>query len=567
MKSLHWLLYIAALLLFSACTGENRRMQALLEQAEEMNRTDQPFLSDSIGKALVRHYDHGWHSRNLRMRAYYMLGCAYRDMGEAPAALHYYNVAAEQADTSSADCDYSTLFRVYGQMAMIYELQNLPFNELEALESYSKYALLAKDTFNYIVGIERSVIPCQEIGDSIEVLQRTEKARRLYLKFGHREYSARVYPTAIYVSLLNGNYPRALHYMDIFEKESGLFDEEGNIVKGHEHYYNSKGLYYKGTGRLDSAEYYFRRLQSYNYQLESSEGLLSVYEETGNTDSIVKYSRLHEQALMQWRGTRQAEAIIQSSAMYRYERNQQIAEQKIRDTKISLYLLLFSLSTFAIIILLSYIKYYRIKTLAWRRQEEYRQLTEKYTSAIKEYQQKTKDYELLEKNYNLLRQTYNDKEYEIADETSNRLLQRYQEMENLKSRISDYEQKIATMAANGIADSIDKNRHVIKCREWFERENVPRPNENDLNKLQSAFKYHYPRVYDKMQEVRLSNQELLVCILLILGFDTYKVTTLLDKTPQSISNSKSKANKKLFGENGTENLEKSLQRLLRCNLM
>ena len=32
-------------------------MLALLEQAEEMNRTDQPFQSDSIGKALVSYYD------------------------------------------------------------------------------------------------------------------------------------------------------------------------------------------------------------------------------------------------------------------------------------------------------------------------------------------------------------------------------------------------------------------------------------------------------------------------------------------------------------------------------
>ena len=73
--------------MLSSCTGESDRMLALLEQAEEMNRTDQPFQSDSIGKALVSYYDHWWHSRNHRMRAYYMLGSAYRDMGSAPRTL------------------------------------------------------------------------------------------------------------------------------------------------------------------------------------------------------------------------------------------------------------------------------------------------------------------------------------------------------------------------------------------------------------------------------------------------------------------------------------------------
>ena len=63
-------------LLLASC-GRADRMRSLLEQAEWMNRHDSLFTSDSIGRALVSYYDHWWHPADLRLRAYYMLGCAY----------------------------------------------------------------------------------------------------------------------------------------------------------------------------------------------------------------------------------------------------------------------------------------------------------------------------------------------------------------------------------------------------------------------------------------------------------------------------------------------------------
>ena len=77
--------------LIAACSGIDYEQQ--LERFEEMNRTDVPMTPDSV-QPIVRHYDHWWHSRNHRMRAYYMLGCAYRDQGSAPRALENYQRAS-----------------------------------------------------------------------------------------------------------------------------------------------------------------------------------------------------------------------------------------------------------------------------------------------------------------------------------------------------------------------------------------------------------------------------------------------------------------------------------------
>ena len=132
--------------MLSSCTGKSDRMLALLEQAEEMNRTDQPFQSDSIGKALVSYYDHWWHSRNHRMRAYYMLGSAYRDMGSAPLALENYQRAVSIADTTDSRCDLNVLMRVHSQMSQIFLMQCLPEQEKRELLSARKLAEQIGDT-------------------------------------------------------------------------------------------------------------------------------------------------------------------------------------------------------------------------------------------------------------------------------------------------------------------------------------------------------------------------------------------------------------------------------------
>ena len=77
------------LLALVCCTTEaDREMDALLDRADSMNRAYIPMTDgmDSLLLEATRFYDrHG--DANQQMRAHYLLGCAYRDMGEAPAAL------------------------------------------------------------------------------------------------------------------------------------------------------------------------------------------------------------------------------------------------------------------------------------------------------------------------------------------------------------------------------------------------------------------------------------------------------------------------------------------------
>ena len=66
-----------------------------------------------------------------------------------------------------------------------------------------------------------------------------------------------IYPLLIDICNKQQQFGKAYHYMQIFERESGLFDKNGEIRRGREYYYNAKGQYFLGVNQLDSAKYYF----------------------------------------------------------------------------------------------------------------------------------------------------------------------------------------------------------------------------------------------------------------------------------------------------------------------
>ena len=548
MKTEHIFYCIFCVLMFASCSGGDHERQ--LERFEEMNRTDVPLCVDSV-QPLVRHYDHWWHSRNHRMRAYYMLGCAYRDQGEAPAAIHYYNIATEQADTTNKNCDYATLFRVYGQMAMIYGQQNMPQEELEAWKGYSHYSFLAGDTINGALGYVYIARAFYAMDDTLAVLHFTDKARRIYLEHGDKEGAARVYPTAIYISLLNGNYPRARKFMDIFEGESNLFDEEGNIAPGREQYYNSKGLYCIGTGKLDSAEYYFRKLMPYGYNLEVCEGLLSIYENRRNADSIIKYARLYQQAQVQWAGTRQSEAIILSSSLYDYTNNQYLAELKTKQAEIAWFLFLLTGTILIISLLILYIGYYSFKERELKKEETYNNLESEYENTVNKYKELTKEFSILAHLY---------EDSDVSLEIKTMLKEKQAQIEALEKELG-WQKDL-----NGALNILDREAHMKEedIARFFEHKTKPQkkweaPSESEWIKLMNLYKEYMPLSHACI--INLPRQEKYTCILTHMGYTTGSIALLLETSTQSITNAKRKANIKLAGEGSSRSLLQNLRKI------
>ena len=260
MKHILFFLLPLSLLLLASCAGRKEaQYREALSEARRQNLAYEPVTGDSLLRCAVDYFDrHG--SANDRLLSRYLLGCAYHDLHEAPLALITWEDAVACADTLSPDCDYATLFRVYGQMADVYGRQYMPQKGLEANLQFCKYALQSGDTLNYI----RGLLLCNNIydiqGDTSAISRNISLVRTLYLQLGRPDKAAQVYPSAIAIAIENGQYERAYSMMQIFENESGLFDRHGNIAKDYEKYYHSKGQYFMGINQLDSAEKQFRQL-------------------------------------------------------------------------------------------------------------------------------------------------------------------------------------------------------------------------------------------------------------------------------------------------------------------
>ena len=77
----HLMLLLLAVL--AACSGDGSQMRAQLEELERQNRADSVMTNDTLAERLVKYFDrHG--TPNERMRAHYILGRTYADMGRHP---------------------------------------------------------------------------------------------------------------------------------------------------------------------------------------------------------------------------------------------------------------------------------------------------------------------------------------------------------------------------------------------------------------------------------------------------------------------------------------------------
>ena len=533
--------------------ADRMRYEVLL--AEAMNKAYKDFTTDSVLKQVVRYYDRRG-SRNQQLKARYLLGCAYRDMGEAPAAINAWQEAVDCADTLSKDCDYRTLYRVYGQMAALFYRQYLPEEQLEANKNFAKYTLLSGDTLSYIRGLLLKNDALEALGDTDAVLQNVEYTRQLYLERGMRKEAAQVYPSAIHIALDRGEYEKVDSMMQIYEKESGLFDEQGTIAPTREIYYYYKGLYLLQTSRPDSAEFQFRRLLNYeNNLVDAYRGFVSLYLWKENEDSLRKYTILYEDAMTNYLEETQTQAIVQAERMYDYSRQQRIAAAQKR--KADILALTGTLFVLALITTIAFIVR-RFKSANEQERKKHLKVRAQYGEAIQKLAQVKREIGILQRNT-----SNNDHAMNLLKQEKNELAQQYEnEIEKLKTELASY--KETQDAVKGKADIISRFHTTAKPHLETDETGQSRrvgaraASEDEWNQLIEMVRLCYPRFYVHLMEHSLSDLRLHVCILTRLGFENKEIVTLAKSSVQSVSNARITL-AKIFGLTSTKSLDDYLR--------
>ena len=537
-------------------------MRQRMHLASARNKLYLQMPSDSAFREVVDYYDrHG--SANDCMKAHYLLGCIYRDRKEAPQAIRCYQDAIGCADTLSVDCDYATLLRVYSQMGDIFYYQYLPERALECYQQQSHYALKAKDTYNYIRGIELQIQPYYLLKDSTSMLAITDSAYHLYMSHNMPEHAARVFPCAIYIHLNRKEYAEARELMDQFELKSGLFDDEGNIVgRGYERYDYARGLYSLGQGKPDKAMEYFQRLQKHGLEQEAYDGFARIYRLRANPDSTYTYLELSDKKLDAQLKEMQTQAVKLVSSMYDYNRLEQQSEKDRQDAEeAKRQIRIISLSAFLLLTTL-YIVYHR-KMI--KRKREITNIRNSYSESLNAYEAAMEEQHTLMASYKELHNSSDRKDVILRD-LNNLMEKKNKKISLLQQTIEQTKQRYGKYLNRdkwNEFQSADSVKYILSSLKPF-----PNPvnlNDEVWDRLFMETNQNIPTIYELITKGGLTKAEQVTALLVLLGVTTADIALFLGTSAPSISRFKSNVNKKLFKKNDTKTLDKNLRKVIKLD--
>ena len=524
--------------------GRHFRMQYLLQRTNAQNKTDVKFTSDSLAKELANHFDsHG--TTNERVLAHYLLGRAYSDMGEAPRAISSFQDAVAAADTTVKDFDFYLLCCVYSQMAFVYHRQLLLTNELEARRKAGHFASRANQIqwAIYHQAMSSGAYILMNKKDSAEIILKS--ALEQYRKHGFTQQALRYSKTLLYLYTESPQrLAEAKALMDQFEAESDLFDEHHELPPSQRQYYNYKGKFFEGIHQLDSAEYYYRKVSYHGMPFVAQDpmfkGLLSVFAKRHQADSIAKYALLYGMANDSSIALKDRDIVAQMAANYNYSRYQLKAvenEKKFYQTL----MLLIGLFVCFILIIIAILGMYRKNKREKRKislLEESLNNLKRQRSAVQEELRmlKEKDYEGM----------IAEKEKQEAE-----LAKTIEQLQAENDRMKHQEDHLENFLESAIAQLF-----VKKANGKAER---PIPSEAEWELLISQFSKDIPITFKSFSEGKpLSSLEQRICVLLILGIPEKTISLMTDSVPSTVSNSKTRANEKLYGKKDASSLRNNL---------
>ena len=545
-----------------------RRMRYHLLTMKAQNKAYVDFTSDSLAKDVVEYYDnHG--TANDRLLAHYLLGCVYRDLGESPEALQAYYDAISVADTATADCDMSTLASVYGQMSQIFHQQDLPHDEVWAWQNYSKFIKETGGAKDYIIAKSQLIRPYYLLGEKDSVLKIISDSYQSLKLMGYTQDAAEMLPTAIYIYTERKDLLVARQMIDIYERESGLFDGNGNIARGREHYYVTKGFFKLAINEMDSAENCFRNAIQTGYLSDGYKGLLSVYRHKNVLDSIVHFSLLYEAAQDSLHDNMQMETIHRMSALFNYNRFQKLAQDNEKRANKNRMILIIIVGLVIIIALILWNLYQSDKR---KKQRELEKLKSDYANATDDYNKNLHTLKLLEETHKstiseMLKELIHTQDENISfrQQLEDQIAQYETTKEELENENESLKEKIARLQKEeGISKYIDKSKRfkdtaIVDRFMLIAESPLMMPEDDEWEELVNTTSDYYPELIRDMDKLQgISVQEIRLCILVAMSIRESDVARMMGVSNQRVSNIKSALNKKLFGDSSARSLYKNL---------
>ena len=494
-----------------------KRMRHLLLRTQAQRHAGIGFTSDSISNLLVSYYNaHG--TPNERMTAHYLKGCSYLELGDEPATLRCFNEAVGTADTSALDCNYAQMGDIYGQIARIYNNHAMPDSALRAYGLAEHYARKANDTINVITiwGNKSNVLI--DLGRISEALELREKAAERFKAMGYSKKAARVKGLCIKWYIQQGELDKAKAAMDEYEAISGYSRIKDETKSGWESYFHIKGTYYLETGKLDSANYYFKKLKLAN-------------------DTLFNIQT--------------AQKLQNAQSMYNYMRHQEVAHRKELESK-NVQLRLYR--GIAFILLFAAVMSVFVLLLRRRIRRNERQLVvvkrenSRLNVLIGNNNRKLDELNgLIEEKISIITALNDQLSQQAID--LNSYHKQAETIQQLNERIAHYETEMMNQVTANLMNRLAEEPALmvvfqkLKARKEY-------LSKSEWTDLYSTAEKYFPALCNIKTNPKVSVSEYQICVLTKLGLRINDIIYLTQISASNISNMRSRMLSKLFGEEG-----------------
>lgn len=494
-----------------------KRMRHLLLRTQAQRHAGIGFTSDSISNLLVSYYNaHG--TPNERMTAHYLKGCSYLELGDEPATLRCFNEAVGTADTSALDCNYAQMGDIYGQIARIYNNHAMPDSALRAYGLAEHYARKANDTINVITiwGNKSNVLI--DLGRISEALELREKAAERFKAMGYSKKAARVKGLCIKWYIQQGELDKAKAAMDEYEAISGYSRIKDETKSGWESYFHIKGTYYLETGKLDSANYYFKKLKLAN-------------------DTLFNIQT--------------AQKLQNAQSMYNYMRHQEVAHRKELESK-NVQLRLYR--GIAFILLFAAVMSVFVLLLRRRIRRNERQLVvvkrenSRLNVLIGNNNRKLDELNgLIEGKISIITALNDQLNQQAID--LNSYHKQAETIQQLNERIAHYETEMMNQVTANLMNRLAEEPALMVV---FQKLKARKDylTKSEWTELYSTAEKYFPALCNIKTNPKVSVSEYQICVLTKLGLRINDIIYLTQISASNISNMRSRMLSKLFGEEG-----------------
>ena len=493
-----------------------------------------PHSSDSIILPILNYYKQ---TDDLHLpETYYYAGRIYRDLGDAPQALDYFNNTLDALPSSSDS--YSLKSKVYSQIGTLFLYQDIYDEALKMFKEAFHYDLLLEDSVGMSYDLRDMATSYRCLNQIDSAIYYYGKANDLALALHQQRFVSMIQSqmAGLYIQLKK--YDLAKQFLQSSLSYQHKADKSG--------IFSVAAKYYHQLGTKDSAVYYYTQLLDFGtiYAKQAAHwGLAELAIDNSHEQDAIPHLRAYMQCVDSIRKITDREAIRQMRSVYNYKlREKEIAHLKSKNEQTKLIIIsLLSLCAILASITFAYIQYFKLKQLQLTiRLKKIKRLKDKLYSRsvqfIEENKRKIEELEIMERKF---------LEVDQINTTLKEQLNAQKELiiytnKQIKLDLNRREQSQAVLFKSEIYLHIqrqlkinDRSKRMLSDEDWKELEKL-------VNSTYNGFKENLYDIYN------LSLFEYRVCLLIKINIQPIDIGKLTEHSKESISSTRRRLYEKVF---------------------